>query len=387
MKVRIDIDTATFVRFWLVVIGFGLAGLMLYSARAALIILLVAFFLTLALNKPVARLARMLPNRSRLGGTALAFTSIVLLLGAFTWFVIPPLIQQSAKFAQTVPGLLDQANEQWVGLGEFIDDNGLRPQADSAIESAKAQASEWAAVLGTNIIDGVGSFATFLVSTFLVIVLSFLMLLEGPVWMKRFWSLYRDKPKMTRHKRVADKMYNVVTGYVNGQLTVSAIGALAAGLAVFVLSLIFQEVPGSLAMPTILITFILTLIPMFGSTLAGVVVGLLLLFNEPTAAIIYAIFFIAYQQIENNFIQPVIQAKRVELSALTVLVAVTIGVYVSGLLGGIIAVPIAGSIKVLLEEYLDRRDDIKPPKENFGAKLVRKVRGKADPKESTTSQA
>ncbi|OYX41227.1 hypothetical protein B7Y94_05425 [Candidatus Saccharibacteria bacterium 32-49-12] len=374
MKARIDIDTMTFVRFWLVVIGFGLAGVMIYSARAALIIILVAFFLALALSKPVNMLAHRLPNRSRLGGTALAFMSIIVLIGAVIWFVIPPLVEQSAKFAQTLPGLIDSANEQWVGLSEFIDKNNLRDEVDSMILSLKEQSTAWAGRLGANIIDGVGSVASFVVSLFLVLVMSFLMLLEGPAWISRFWGLYKNKDKMKQHKRVAEKMYNVVTGYVTGQLLVSSIGALAAGACAAILSMIFTEVPANLAMPTILLTFILTLIPMFGSTLAGAVVGLLILFNSLPAAIIYVVYFVIYQQIENNFIQPVIQAKKLELSALTVLVSVTIGVYISGILGGIIAVPIAGSIKVLFEEYVSKSDEVREERERPLAKLVNKIR-------------
>ncbi len=373
MKVRIDIDTGTFVRFWLVVIGFGLAGLMIYSAREALIIIGVALFLAVALNGPVARLASMLPGRSRLGGTALAFVSIIALLGILVWFVIPPLFEQSAKFAQTIPGLVDDANDQWVGLKEFVDRNNLRPQVDSVLNSIKEQSTSWATSAGTNILNGVGSLASFLISAFLAVVLAFLMLLEGPMWMKRIWSLYKDKQKMRKHKRIVGRMHNVVSGYVTGQLTISSIGALAAGLCVFILSLIFPEVPANLAMPAILLTFVLTLIPMFGSTLAGIAVGLLLLFNSITAGVIYGIYFIIYQQIENNFIQPTIQAKKLDLSALTVLVAVTIGVYVFGIIGGIISVPIAGSIKILFEEYRDHSIDEDTKSDTLSKKIIEKL--------------
>lgn len=373
MKVRIDIDTGTFVRFWLVVIGFGLAGLMIYSAREALIIIGVALFLAVALNGPVARLASMLPGRSRLGGTALAFVSIIALLGILVWFVIPPLFEQSAKFAQTIPGLVDEANDQWVGLKEFVDRNNLRPQVDSVLNSIKEQSTSWATSAGTNILNGVGSLASFLISAFLAVVLAFLMLLEGPMWMKRIWSLYKDKQKMRKHKRIVGRMHNVVSGYVTGQLTISSIGALAAGLCVFILSLIFPEVPANLAMPAILLTFVLTLIPMFGSTLAGIAVGLLLLFNSITAGVIYGIYFIIYQQIENNFIQPTIQAKKLDLSALTVLVAVTIGVYVFGIIGGIISVPIAGSIKILFEEYRDHSIDEDTKSDTLSKKIIEKL--------------
>ena len=73
------------------------------------------------------------------------------------------------------------------------------------------------------------------------------------------------------------------------------------------------------------------------------------------AAVVYAIYFVVYQQIENNFISPHIQAKRIDLSALMVLGAVTIGLYMFGIVGGIIAIPIAGSLRILIEEFLEHR--------------------------------
>jgi predicted PurR-regulated permease PerM len=269
-----------------------------------------ALFLALALNYPVKKIAGWLPGKSRLGGTALAFTSLIVFLIAMVWFVVPPIVQQSAKFAATIPALVDQANEQWHGVGRFIDENGLREQVDTAAENVKQQAAGIATKVGTNILSSFGSLASFIASLFLVIVLAFLMLLEGPEWMRRIWGLYNDQEKMIHHRRLADKVYNVVTGYINGQLTVSGIGSLVAGLFVFGMSFFVAEIDANLAMPTILLTFVLSLIPMFGATLAGGLVTLLLALNSITAAIVYLVFFIIYQQIENNFISPAIQAKK-----------------------------------------------------------------------------
>ncbi len=375
MKVRIEIDTKTFVRFWLVVIGFGLAGLMIYASREALMIIGTALFLALALNYPVKKIAGWLPGKSRLGGTALAFTSLIVFLIAMVWFVVPPIVQQSAKFAATIPALVDQANEQWHGVGRFIDENGLREQVDTAAENVKQQAAGIATKVGTNILSSFGSLASFIASLFLVIVLAFLMLLEGPEWMRRIWGLYNDQAKMKHHRRLADKVYNVVTGYINGQLTVSGIGSLVAGLFVFGMSFFVTEIDANLAMPTILLTFVLSLIPMFGATLAGGLVTLLLALNSITAAIVYLVFFIIYQQIENNFISPAIQAKKVELSALAVLVAVTVGLYVSGLVGVVVAIPVAGTIKVFLEDYLERAKHECVEQEKPLKKLAKKLQG------------
>ena len=375
MKVRIEIDTKTFVRFWLVVIGFGLAGLMIYASREALMIIGTALFLALALNYPVKKIAGWLPGKSRLGGTALAFTSLIVFLIAMVWFVVPPIVQQSAKFAATIPALVDQANEQWHGVGRFIDENGLREQVDTAAENVKQQAAGIATKVGTNILSSFGSLASFIASLFLVIVLAFLMLLEGPEWMRRIWGLYNDQEKMIHHRRLADKVYNVVTGYINGQLTVSGIGSLVAGLFVFGMRFFVAEIDANLAMPTILLTFVLSLIPMFGATLAGGLVTLLLALNSITAAIVYLVFFIIYQQIENNFISPAIQAKKVELSALAVLVAVTVGLYVSGLVGVVVAIPVAGTIKVFLEDYLERAKHERVEQEKPLKKLAKKLQG------------
>ena len=377
MKVRIEIDTKTFVRFWLVVMGFGLAGLAIYSAKDALILLGISLFLALALNRPVAAIAKKLPGKSRLGGTALAYTTLVLLLGCVAWFVVPPIVQQSAKFVESVPSLIDQTGSQWHGFNELIDKNGLRPQVDATLNNLKQQASSWATSAGTSLISSVGSLAAFLGSLFLVLVLSFLMLLEGPMWMKRLWGLYNDQEKMERHKKLVGRMYNVVTGYVSGQLTVSGIDAILSGFVVFVLSLAFPAIDSNLAMLTVMVTFVLTLIPMFGATLAGLLISLLLFFNNVTAGVIYAIYFIVYQQIENNFIAPSIQSKKLELSALMVLSSVTIGLYVGGLLGSLIAIPTAGVVRVLLENYLEQARLNRIESEKPLNKLMKKLKNES----------
>ena len=86
-------------------------------------------------------------------------------------------------------------------------------------------------------------------------------------------------------------------------------------------------------------------------------------------------FFIVYQQVENNFISPHIQAKKIELSALAVLASVTIGIYVFGVVGGIIAIPIAGCVRVLLEYYLAKARDKREQSKKPLAKLVKKLQG------------
>jgi len=357
MKVRIEIDTKTFVRFWLVVIGFLFAIAVLYSARTALTILGIAGFLALALNGPVSRLAHRLPDRSRTLSTAISFTVVVAVLAAVVFLVVPPIAQQTGRFIDNAPEMVSNLSQQWQGLGKFIDQYHLQPQIDQAIASMKADAGRWAAAFGGNILTSLGSVLSFGAATLLTLVLTFLFLVEGPVWVDKIWTLYKDKARMKHHRKIARRMAGVVGGYASGQITVSGIDAMCAGAVVFVLSQFFPAVPTNLALPTIAIAFTLSLIPMFGATIAGIIITVLLAFNSIPAAIIFAVYFIIYQQVENNFITPMIQAKRIELSPLIILMSVTIGLYTAGIVGGIISIPIAGSIKVLVEEYLssDRR--------------------------------
>lgn len=357
MKTRIDIDTKTFVRFWLVVIGFGFAIFAIYHARVALLILGISLFLAVALNSPVSRISNILPGKSRAAATAIAYILVIAVLGAIIFLVVPPIVQQTAKFIQNVPSIVDTATTQYKGLDKLIDKYNLRPQVDQAVNSIKDSSSSWASNVGQTVVVGVGSVFSFLTAGILVLVLTFLMLIEGPMWMSKIWGLYHNRKKMVLHKRVVSRIYGVVNGYIVGQLTVSAIGAALAGLAVFALSFVYPSIPAGLAFPTAAITFTLSLIPMFGATIAGVLIAVLIAFNEPWAAVIYIIYFFLYQQLENNFVSPKIQSKRIELSALAVLGSVTIGLYLFGLLGGIIAIPIAGSIRVLLDEYLTHRKE------------------------------
>jgi predicted PurR-regulated permease PerM len=127
--------------------------------------------------------------------------------------------------------------------------------------------------------------------------------------------------------------------------------------AVFIISIVFNLNP-SLALPFGLISGVFSLIPMFGSFIGGAIVALLLGFSQIGAGVTFLIYTIVYLQIESNVISPKIQGKGMNLPALAVLSAVTVGVYTFGLIGAIVSIPIAGCIRVLVEEYSsDIKDD------------------------------
>lgn len=352
MKVQLDIDTRTFIRFGLVALGFIAAFILIAKAGSALITIGIAIFLALALNPPVAFISKRLPGNSRVGATAIAYLMVLFILGGLLFLVVPPVVEQSSKFAQTVPQLIDQVTNQRPVIDDFVNRYGLDEQVDQAIENAKSQASSVAANIGNSLVSGASAFFNGAATLLFIIVLTFLMLIEGPAWLKRIWGLYQDPHKLERHRSLVKKMYRVVTGYVNGQMLVSLISATCTLATVLILSAVFP-LPANLALPLAALIFLAGLIPMVGATIGAIIVGLVLLLNSLPAAIIFIIYFIVYQQIENNFISPTIQSRAVELSALGVLTAILIGITLFGLLGALISIPIAGCIRVLLIDYLE----------------------------------
>jgi predicted PurR-regulated permease PerM len=330
----------------------------------------------LALNPPVSYIARKLPSRSRVGATAIAYLTVITLLVGALFMIIPPVVEQSFKFAVTVPQIIDNVSLQRGILDDFVAKYGLEEQLNNSIESVKAQAAALADDIGKILVNGVTATFNGALNLFLVFVLTFLMLIEGPMWAKRIWALYRDPKRLERHRTIVQKMYRVVVGYVNGQLLVAAIAASATLVTILLLSFVF-DLPGNLALPLATIVFITSLVPMVGATIGAIFVTFILLLNNITAALIFLAYFIVYQQIENNFISPTVQSKKVELSALAVLTSIIIGISLFGLLGGIISIPIAGCIRVLLVDYLEHAEDMrqeKSEKKNPLSKMVNKIR-------------
>ena len=350
MNVRIDIDTKTFVRFWLVVIGFILVAFLVYSAKTALIIIGSAAFFAIAFSMPVNKLVKILPSKSRLLSTALAYVAVVVALSAFVFLAVPPIIQQTAKIAQTVPTLVSSATEQYSGVNAFIKKYKLQPEVDKAVDSIKNSATKFAANIGPSLLKSIGSIFMVITSGILIFVLTFLMLVEGPTWLDMLWSSFKNREKMESSQKILTKMYNVVTSYVMGQISVASIAGVVTGIVILMLSLLFN-IPMNLAIPSAAIMFVFSLIPMFGSSIGLVIITTLLALNDFKAALIFLGFYLIYQQVEGNIISPKIQSKKIDLSALAILLSVTVGIYLFGLVGAIISIPIAGCVKVLADDY------------------------------------
>jgi predicted PurR-regulated permease PerM len=143
-------------------------------------------------------------------------------------------------------------------------------------------------------------------------------------------------------------MYKVVTGYVNGQLLIALLGGTFAFVALTITSAIYDAAINSLALAAIITLF--ALLPLIGTTLGATIVVFSVLFVSVPMAITMAIFFIIYQQIENVTVQPLIQSKHTKMTPLMVFVAAIVGAGFGGFLGALVAIPVAGVIKVVVED-------------------------------------
>lgn len=183
---------------------------------------------------------------------------------------------------------------------------------------------------------------------FTIIVFTFFIVLESPRWHEVIWR-YQDPKKREHRKHLYARMQKTVSGYIGGNLLTSIIAGVA--------TVIFLTILGNpYAVALGFIVLILDLIPMFGALIAAIIsVAVVLVYGGVTPAIVTAIFFIIYQQLENNILQPYVFSKTVDISPLVAGVAAIFGATLAGLVGALVAIPIAASLQILVKDYLDRR--------------------------------
>lgn len=341
MAVKIDIANKTIVRILGITLLFVLGVMLVMAAAQSLVIIFAAFFLAVALSPPVNYLARYIPRASRGLATAFVFLVMITVISLLTASIVPPVVRQTNQLIDQIPQYIEQASEAEGVVGDFVEGLDLQAQSDDLVDGA----ADRLVGAGEPIFNLLSRVSTSIVAVLTVLVLAFFMLVEGPRWVDRFWRVQSGHQK-ERRQQLALKMYRVVTSFVNGQLIIAAINAVA--IAIILLAF---GVPFALSLAAIV--GLLGLIPIIGATLGAIIVVTAGLFESITIAIILAIYFIVYQQVENNIIQPAIQSKSLGMSPLLILVSVVIGLNLAGILGALVAIPVAGSIQVLVQDYFE----------------------------------
>jgi predicted PurR-regulated permease PerM len=331
----------------LAVLGIAIAvGILLeviWIARHIITWILIAVFLALALNPAVEWFQRHgVPRR----GVATAITVLLTLAGfaALGALFIPTLVHEVNGFAQALPGYVDDITHRRGRLGFLESKYHITQRVRDAVESGGA--TKLLGLTGTAVAITKG-IITAVVATVTIVFMTVFMLLEGPAWVERFFTLLPENSR-DRWRRVGHQIYLTVGGYVTGNLLISVIAGIASTIVMLVLG-----VPYAVALG--LLVGILDLIPLAGATLAAIIVSAVGFIHSIVAGIILIVFFIVYQQIENHLLQPLVYSRTVRLSPLAILISVLIGAELAGILGALAAIPVAGTIQVLLVAWLEHR--------------------------------
>jgi len=347
--INLNIPIRVVVRVVLVVIAAMIALAAIRQASHALVLVFTGFFLALALNGPVHWLAQRIPGKrrgSRVLATALSFLVVIALLAAFLFSIVPPLVKQTSSFIATVPDLVQDLRQPDNTVGRLVERYHLEGQIDHATQQISSRLGN----IGGAALSSVSRIGSSLFSVLTILVLTFMMLIEGPGWIRFFRELLPEEHQ-ARASRLAGDMYRVVKGYVNGQVVLALIASLMLLPALLILHISY---PAAL----VVVVFVCGLIPLVGHTIGAIIVTTVALFTSPLTAVLILAYYILYQQIENYIIQPRIQANSTNMSPLLVFISVIIGVNFGGLFGGLVAIPVAGCIRIAVLDYLRSRQII-----------------------------
>ena len=308
------------------------------TAQDMLVLIGLAWFIAIGLEPAVSWLVgRRLP---RWAAVTAVFAGVLGLVGGFFAAAIPVIVAQAGEFADDLPGHLQRLQDDNSSLGRLNDRFGVEDQlrrlldGQAAVESALGAGQAVLGVLGDLLI---------------VIVLTVYFLADLP---RIRQGIYRMVPHSRRPRAIliGDEIFAKVGGYVLGNLTISLI----AGGLTFVW-LLAWDVPYALLLAVTVA--LLDLVPVVGATLSAVVVSLVAFTVSLPAGLATIGFFVVYQLLEDYLLVPRIIGRAVKVPALVTVVAVLLGGALLGVIGALVAIPIAAAMLLLLREVTFPRLD------------------------------
>lgn len=313
---------------------------LIYLLRTPLIWLVIAMFVAIAVSGPVNLLTRHIPRVASIG---VVYTAIILIPIALGAALLPPLVSSTVDLVDDLPAYINdfqdtlQKDKRFQKVDENFDIQQQLTDLQKNLAGRIGDAAGALSAIGEWVINSIfGAFTIFILSIFMVA--------RGRGWIEALVRR-RPGPEGAALERAFERIGDSVSRYIGGAL----LQAFIAGLAAFIV-LSILGVPSPLVLAVIVAVF--DVIPMVGSTIAGVLVGVVTLFATfPLDTIVWAIFVIAYQQFENYVIQPRIQSEAVNLEPFVVLIAVLFGGTLMGVVGAILAIPIAATILIAFQEW------------------------------------
>jgi len=327
------------------VLAVALVTISVYNTRGILIEVLIALFIAVSLDPAVRRLNRWGVRRGWAVVVILLITTGI--VAGFLISVIPSMVHQFQVLIHDFPGYVKTLQERSPGFRRLSDRYHLTTKIEDLLASLPGKVSTGAITVTRRLFGA-------LFSTLTVVVLTIYFMADLP---RLRQSAARLFPKAHRAEvaKITDVMVDKVGAYMIGNLAIS----LFAGLATFVC---FTALGLPFAVPVGFAVAVFDLIPMIGATLGAIVcVGVsLLTSNIWPETVVVVIFFVAYQQVENYLIAPRVQKQAVSLSAAAVLLAGLIGATILGLIGALMAIPVAAALKVIFAERIELRDAADP---------------------------
>jgi predicted PurR-regulated permease PerM len=335
-------------RIVLIIVGVLLSLYLIYQLRQPLTWLFIATFLAVVLSRPVNFLNRYMKRGFAIALVYLGMVAVVVALAAL---LIPPIINQvsdlannAPKYAEDVREYVDK-NDTLRNINEDYDITEKLQEEAAKLPSKAGGAAGTLRDVGFGLVNGIFALVT-------ILVLTAFMLGSGRKWVHDTLAL-QPPGRAARLERVLNRMAAAVSGYVNGVLLIAAIDGVCAFIVMTILGVPF-------AAPLAIVMGTMSLIPLVGATIGAVIVGVVTVFNDfPTDTIVWTIYAVIYQQFENNVIQPQVQKRTVQVNGFIVLLAVLFGSTLLGVLGALVAVPVAASIQIVIKEWWEYRTEQK----------------------------
>lgn len=304
--------------------------------------LLVAMFFAVVLTPAVDFLqhrARMRRGVATLLVCIVAFASLAGLAYAF----VRPLVDQGQKFADNLPEMIEDAENGEGQIGELIEEYDL----DQMYEDNQKAIEDQLSSVGGQGLTVLGTVFSGIIAAITVIVLTILLLLGGPDLSENTIRLLPERHR-DRVRRVSVDAAQAVSGYMFGNVVISIVAGLAAYVYLRIAGVPYPEVLA-------LWVAFADLIPLVGATLGALPCIAVAFLQSVPIGIATIVFFVLYQQFENNVLQVTVMSKTVNINPLGVLVSVLIGVEIFGLLGALLAIPVAGVIQVVVRDLWNER--------------------------------
>jgi predicted PurR-regulated permease PerM len=264
-------------------------------------------------------------------------------MGGLGYLFLHPLYVQAVKLSNNLPDLLAKTQAGQGSIGRLIARYHLQKTAAQQIPKIRQSLGH----LGGPVMTVARQVVTGLGGLLAIIVLTFLMLLEGPTLVRNVVSTL-PPAHAQRVRRILRDVSKSVTGYVVGNAATSVIAGLVCLVALLVMGVPFAIVFG-------VWVALVDLLPLVGGLLAGVPTVAFAFLHSPTAGIVLAVVFLVYQQLENHLLNPMIMSRTVKLNPLWVILSVLAGAEIAGIIGALLAIPAAGAVQVIARDLWDER--------------------------------